>query len=203
MRSWEGGYHHRRRFPAHQSTPGLFAFAHVQYRVPDKIRAIPFVPGGFRRPLLDTISIVNWLSRMIFQSMNSNKYYQRACDKIRCGWHSRHYTNSHTSFCFQGHDSIVARGSREPDPSKDTVLTIEGKSITVPQGKPKLMPAYQKSRFSSSEYLVRKNRPCDGESIIYTCYTNFQLDLRAISVFRIRLSRVSRCVVVRSPFACV
>lgn len=55
----------------------------------------------------------------------------------------------------QGYDSIVARGSREPDPSKDVVLKIDGKPVSVPQGKPKGQPAYQGSRFSNSEYLVR------------------------------------------------
>ncbi|CAN0508380.1 unnamed protein product [Laminaria digitata] len=44
---------------------------------------------------------------------------------------------------------------QEPDPSKDVVLKIEGKSVTVPQGKPKTNPAYQASRFGNSEYLVR------------------------------------------------
>ncbi|CAM9896189.1 unnamed protein product, partial [Laminaria digitata] len=55
----------------------------------------------------------------------------------------------------KGYDSVVARGMQEPDPSKDVVLKIEGKSVTVPQGKPKTNPAYQASRFGNSEYLVR------------------------------------------------
>lgn len=55
----------------------------------------------------------------------------------------------------QGYDSIVARGCQEPDPSKDVVLKIDGKSVSVPQGKPKDQPAYKGSRFSNSEYLVR------------------------------------------------
>lgn len=59
-------------------------------------------------------------------------------------------------FFAQGFDSIVARGRQEPDSSKDIQLTIDGKRVTVPQGKPKNIPAYQGSRFSSSEYLVRK-----------------------------------------------
>lgn len=55
----------------------------------------------------------------------------------------------------QGFDSIVARGSQEPDPSKDVVIKIEGKSVSVPQGKPQPQAAYKGSRFSNSEYLVR------------------------------------------------
>lgn len=43
---------------------------------------------------------------------------------------------------------------QEPDPSKDVVLQIDGKSVTVPQGKPKTVPAYQASSFGNSEYLV-------------------------------------------------
>ena len=57
--------------------------------------------------------------------------------------------------CSKGYDSIVARGSVEPDPSKDVVIKLEGKSVSVPQGKPKTMAAYKGSRFSNSEYLVR------------------------------------------------
>lgn len=55
----------------------------------------------------------------------------------------------------QGYDSIVARGTQEPDPSKDVVIKIDGKSVSVPQGKPEPQPAYKGSRFSNSEYLVR------------------------------------------------
>ncbi|CAM9601764.1 unnamed protein product [Ascophyllum nodosum] len=54
----------------------------------------------------------------------------------------------------QGFDSIIARGVQEPDPSKDTTLAIDGKQVTVPQGKPKSVAAYQKSNFRNSEYLV-------------------------------------------------
>ncbi|CAM9109221.1 unnamed protein product [Ectocarpus sp. 6 AP-2014] len=56
----------------------------------------------------------------------------------------------------KGYDSIVARGWQEPDPSKDVVITIDGKSVSVPQGKPKTQPKYKGSRFSNSEYLVYK-----------------------------------------------
>ena len=55
----------------------------------------------------------------------------------------------------QGFDSVVARGVQEPDPSKDTKLAIDGKQVTVPQGKPKSVATYRKSSFGSSEYLVR------------------------------------------------
>ena len=55
----------------------------------------------------------------------------------------------------KGYDSIVARGCQEPDPSKDVVIKLEGKSVSVPQGKPTSMTAYKGSRFSNSEYLVR------------------------------------------------
>lgn len=54
----------------------------------------------------------------------------------------------------QGHDSIVARGIVEPDPSKDVELTIDGKKVKVPQGKAKPVSEYQSSRFMNSEYLV-------------------------------------------------
>ncbi|KAL3852914.1 hypothetical protein ACJMK2_016520 [Sinanodonta woodiana] len=55
-----------------------------------------------------------------------------------------------------GYDSIVAKGQTEPDPSKDTILTVDGKKIVVPQGKPISQPAFKTSNFSQSEYLVYK-----------------------------------------------
>jgi len=55
-----------------------------------------------------------------------------------------------------GYDSIIAKGWTEPDPSKDTILNIEGHEVVVPQGKPIKVNEYNKSSFSQSEYLVYK-----------------------------------------------
>uniref|UniRef100_A0A1A8S5V3 Poly [ADP-ribose] polymerase n=1 Tax=Nothobranchius rachovii TaxID=451742 RepID=A0A1A8S5V3_9TELE len=59
-----------------------------------------------------------------------------------------------------GYDSVVARGRVEPDPSKDVVITLEGKEVTVPQGKPINQPQYSDSYFSNSEYLIYKESQC-------------------------------------------
>ncbi|XP_042351554.1 protein mono-ADP-ribosyltransferase PARP3 [Plectropomus leopardus] len=59
-----------------------------------------------------------------------------------------------------GYDSVVARGSVEPDPSKDTVITLEGKKVAVPQGKPIDQPQFKDSHFSNSEYLIYKESQC-------------------------------------------
>ncbi|XP_036008052.1 protein mono-ADP-ribosyltransferase PARP3-like [Fundulus heteroclitus] len=59
-----------------------------------------------------------------------------------------------------GYDSVVARGMVEPDPSKDIVITIEGKEVTVPQGKAIEQPQYAKSSFCQSEYLIYKESQC-------------------------------------------
>lgn len=53
-----------------------------------------------------------------------------------------------------GKDCIIAQGHTEPDPSKDTTLTIDGNEVTVPQAKPKSRPEYTSSYFSQTEYLV-------------------------------------------------
>eukprot|EP01087_Luapelamoeba_hula_P019447 TRINITY_DN6446_c0_g1_i1.p1 TRINITY_DN6446_c0_g1~~TRINITY_DN6446_c0_g1_i1.p1 ORF type:complete len:619 (+),score=162.67 TRINITY_DN6446_c0_g1_i1:33-1859(+) len=55
-----------------------------------------------------------------------------------------------------GFDSVVARGTTEPDPAFDTKLTIDGLEVTVPQGEPKRMREYANSSFSHSEYLIYK-----------------------------------------------
>ncbi|KAK3601615.1 hypothetical protein CHS0354_027865 [Potamilus streckersoni] len=55
-----------------------------------------------------------------------------------------------------GYDSIVAKGMTEPDPTLDTVLTIEGKKVVVPQGKPINQPTFKHSSFDQSEYLIYK-----------------------------------------------
>ncbi|MED6279620.1 hypothetical protein CHARACLAT_002662 [Characodon lateralis] len=59
-----------------------------------------------------------------------------------------------------GYDSVVARGNVEPDPSKDIVITIEGKKVTVPQGDAIQQPQYSESYFSKSEYLIYKESQC-------------------------------------------
>ncbi|CAJ1051003.1 protein mono-ADP-ribosyltransferase PARP3 isoform X2 [Xyrichtys novacula] len=59
-----------------------------------------------------------------------------------------------------GYDSVVARGSVEPDPSKDIVITLEGKTVAVPQGKPIKQSPFKNSHFSNSEYLIYKESQC-------------------------------------------
>uniref|UniRef100_A0A667WW04 Poly [ADP-ribose] polymerase n=1 Tax=Myripristis murdjan TaxID=586833 RepID=A0A667WW04_9TELE len=59
-----------------------------------------------------------------------------------------------------GHDSVVARGTVEPDPSKDISITLDGKKVAVPQGKPIAQPQFSDSYFSSSEYLIYKESQC-------------------------------------------
>ncbi|KAM8916475.1 protein mono-ADP-ribosyltransferase PARP3 [Spinachia spinachia] len=59
-----------------------------------------------------------------------------------------------------GFDSVVARGSVEPDPSKDTYITLEGKQVAVPQGKPVDQPQFSGSSFANSEYLIYKESQC-------------------------------------------
>lgn len=55
----------------------------------------------------------------------------------------------------KGYDSIVARGKQEPDPSLDITVSMDGKLVTVPQGRAKAMQGYERSKFYNSEYLVR------------------------------------------------
>ncbi|XP_060925342.1 protein mono-ADP-ribosyltransferase PARP3 [Limanda limanda] len=59
-----------------------------------------------------------------------------------------------------GFDSVVARGSVEPDPSEDIFITLEGKKVSVPQGKPIPQPQFSDSYFSNSEYLIYKESQC-------------------------------------------
>uniref|UniRef100_UPI00398F2635 protein mono-ADP-ribosyltransferase PARP3 n=1 Tax=Pristiophorus japonicus TaxID=55135 RepID=UPI00398F2635 len=53
-----------------------------------------------------------------------------------------------------GFDSVIARGMTEPDCSLDKELMLEGKTVMVPQGKPKKMKLQQESCFSQSEYVI-------------------------------------------------
>ncbi|CAK6955567.1 protein mono-ADP-ribosyltransferase PARP3 [Scomber scombrus] len=59
-----------------------------------------------------------------------------------------------------GYDSVVARGSVEPDPSKDIFITLDGKKVAVPQGKPINQPKFSKTSFGNSEYLIYKESQC-------------------------------------------
>lgn len=53
-----------------------------------------------------------------------------------------------------GYDCIIAQGQQEPDPAHDTTIEIDGKTVTVPQAKPKKRSEYSSSYFSQTEYLV-------------------------------------------------
>ncbi|KAF7661940.1 hypothetical protein LDENG_00250260 [Lucifuga dentata] len=59
-----------------------------------------------------------------------------------------------------GYDSVVARGSVEPDPSKDIFINLGGKKVAVPQGEPIAQPQFSESYFSNSEYLIYKESQC-------------------------------------------
>ena len=45
------------------------------------------------------------------------------------------------------------------DPKDDTTVTLEKKSVAVPQGKP-ITTSYSNSSFSQSEYLIYKESQC-------------------------------------------
>eukprot|EP01007_Sphenomonas_quadrangularis_P003675 NODE_775_length_1189_cov_155.585965_g625_i0.p1 GENE.NODE_775_length_1189_cov_155.585965_g625_i0~~NODE_775_length_1189_cov_155.585965_g625_i0.p1 ORF type:complete len:251 (+),score=116.58 NODE_775_length_1189_cov_155.585965_g625_i0:251-1003(+) len=57
-----------------------------------------------------------------------------------------------------GYDSIVARGHKEPDPSKDVTIKGDFGDIIVPQGPPITQPEWsagpKMSSFTQSEYLI-------------------------------------------------
>lgn len=59
-----------------------------------------------------------------------------------------------------GYDSVVARGSEEPDLSKDVFIELDGKKVAVPQGKAIKQQQYQGSSFWNSEYLIYKENQC-------------------------------------------
>ncbi|XP_067361545.1 protein mono-ADP-ribosyltransferase PARP3 isoform X2 [Channa argus] len=59
-----------------------------------------------------------------------------------------------------GYDSVVARGTMEPDPSKDIFITLEGNKVAVPQGEPIHQPQFSNSSFTNSEYLIYKESQC-------------------------------------------
>ncbi len=52
----------------------------------------------------------------------------------------------------KGKNSIIALGAQEPGSALDTTLIIDGKKITVPQGKP--VKRNISTSFSQSEYLL-------------------------------------------------
>ncbi|XP_038054428.1 protein mono-ADP-ribosyltransferase PARP3-like [Patiria miniata] len=53
-----------------------------------------------------------------------------------------------------GSHCVIAKGRTEPDPKHETHLVMDGKKVTVPQGKPVNQSKYNNSYFSQSEYLV-------------------------------------------------
>ena len=53
-------------------------------------------------------------------------------------------------------DSVIAQGSTDPDPAKETTLVLDKKKVVVPQGKPVQRKQYAGSSFSQTEWLVYK-----------------------------------------------
>ncbi len=64
--------------------------------------------------------------------------------------------NSRLRAAPKGFHSVVALGHTEPDPAKDITYKFDGRSVTVPQGKPIKMKGRGRSSFSHSEYLLYK-----------------------------------------------
>jgi len=72
----------------------------------------------------------------------------------------------------KGYDSIVAKGWTEPDPDKDTTIILDGKEVTVPQGKPIKQPEWNaKSSFTQSEYLIYKESQCQVRYLLKLQFT--------------------------------
>jgi len=46
------------------------------------------------------------------------------------------------------------------DPKKDTSVTLDGRKVIVPQGKPVSQSQYKDSSFSQSEYLIYREDQC-------------------------------------------
>ncbi|KAM9814110.1 protein mono-ADP-ribosyltransferase PARP3 [Neosynchiropus ocellatus] len=59
-----------------------------------------------------------------------------------------------------GYNSVVARGTQEPDPTQDVSITLDNKQVAVPQGKAIDQPQYSDSYFSQSEYLIYQESQC-------------------------------------------
>ncbi|XP_060587154.1 protein mono-ADP-ribosyltransferase PARP3-like [Ruditapes philippinarum] len=63
---------------------------------------------------------------------------------------------SHLKAAPAGYDCVIAQGNNEPDPKQHTTLTLDGKKVVVPQGKPIPNPGWSHSHFDQSEYLIYK-----------------------------------------------
>lgn len=55
-----------------------------------------------------------------------------------------------------GYDCVIAQGQQEPEPSGDQSLTIDGREIVVPTGKPVKRSKWSASTFYQTEYLIYK-----------------------------------------------
>ena len=65
--------------------------------------------------------------------------------------------NCHALHLSAGFDSVVAKGVRAPDPSRDKVLKLEGRRVKVPVGPP--VPAQQ---FAHSSFLQVSWQCCES-----------------------------------------
>ncbi len=73
-------------------------------------------------------------------------------------------------FACAGFDSVLAKGKREPDPSLNAQVILDGKFVSVPQGKPDPRFGTPLSNFEQSEYLVYKETQ---QRLRYVCRFKF------------------------------
>ncbi|XP_066927889.1 protein mono-ADP-ribosyltransferase PARP3-like [Clytia hemisphaerica] len=73
--------------------------------------------------------------------------------------HIIHQDDSSLRAAPKGSDSVLAQGCREPDPSKEVTIQMDGNDVIVPQGKP-ISNDLDYTSFHQSEYLVYKESQC-------------------------------------------
>ena len=67
--------------------------------------------------------------------------------------------NCHVYIVLQGVHYLANVVVSLTDPNDDTIVTLEKKTVTIPQGKP-IATSYSNSSFSQSEYLIYKESQC-------------------------------------------
>jgi len=111
------------------------------------------------------------VGRGIYFASENNKSagYVRACqgkgimflNEVALGkMHTITQDDSSLKVAPKGFDSVLACGQQEPDEKKDTTITLDGKKVIVPQGKPLKKTEYSSSSFWQSEYLVYREDQC-------------------------------------------
>lgn len=149
-----------RRFAAHDAIANRKLLWHgtevavVAAIMKSGLRIMPHSGGRVGRGVY--LASLNEKSRMYTRGTNWNGKHAKVMFLAEAALGREHHIVHDSSWLTHppaGFDSVVAKGRVDPDPQGSTTLTLDGKTVVVDTGPPRVTP-FSHSSFHHSEYLI-------------------------------------------------